>query len=85
MSKKIDSNTPESNRKDDSEGDIQVQYEDFNEKILNNPEILSSFRDEAGNLSDGKSNTKAKLINDNLKTEYFYEEVKSEKKMVLLK
>jgi hypothetical protein len=85
MSKKIESSTPESNKKEDSEGEIQVQYEDFTEKILKNPEILASFREESKNSPDPKNASRTKLINDNCKTEYFYEEVKSEKKVVLLK
>jgi hypothetical protein len=80
MSKKVESASPEGNNREDSEGDFQIEFEDFTAQIMKNPDLVNSMHDEKALMGDDKGRRESKGA-----TEMFDSGTKSEKKMSLLK
>ena len=45
MAKRITSDNPDSNIKDDNEGEFQEEFDNFTEQVLHNPNVIASFQD----------------------------------------
>ena len=92
MSQKVEVSNPLKNKKTSSEENHEGEFEEMTQKVLKNPSVISSFPSE--NLDAGTPKVprpkrgsifSKKRSKDDSKDEQFYEEVKHEKKVVLLK
>lgn len=92
MSQKVEVSNPLKNKKSASEENHEGEFEEMTQKVLKNPSIISSFPSDNFDAVTPKeprpkrgSIFSKKKSKDDSKDEQFYQEVKQEKKVVLLK